>query len=77
MTQLVKYTCKELGNAQISCVMIGSEPWFKAKDIAQILKHTNTTKALKDHVDDEDRRKYDDLVRCAPSELTVRADASI
>ena len=77
MTQLVKYTCKEFGNAQISCVMIGSEPWFKAKDIAQILKHTNTTKALKDHVDDEDRRKYDDLVHSAPSELTVRADASI
>ena len=57
--------------------MVRHEPWFKAKDIAQILKHTNTTKALKDHVDDEDRRKHDDLVHGAPSELMVRADASI
>ena len=77
MSQIVKYTCKELGKVEISCLMIGNEPWFKAKDITQILKHTNTTKALKDHVDDEDRHKYNDLVHGAPSEPTVRADASI
>ena len=77
MTQIVKYTCKELGKVDISCVMIGHEPWFKARDITQILKHTNTTKALKDHVDDEDKQKYIDLVHSAPSEPTVRADASI
>ena len=77
MTQIVKYTCKELGEVEISCLMRGNEPWFKARDITQILKHTNTTKALKDHVDDEDRQKYMDLVHNAPSELTVREDASI
>ena len=77
MTQIVKYTCKELGKVEISCLMIGHEPWFKARDITQILKHTNTTKALKDHVDDEDKQKYIDLVHSAPSEPTVRADASI
>ena len=77
MNQIIKYTCKELGKVEMSCVMIGTEPWFKAKGITQILKHTNTTKVLKDHVDDEDRQKYTDLVHNAPSEPTVRADASI
>ena len=67
MSQIVKYVCKELGIAQVSCTLVGSVPWFKAKDVAQILKHTNTTKALKDHVDDEDRRKCDELAHNGPT----------
>ena len=47
MSQIVKYTCKELGKVEISCLMIGNEPLFKAKDITQILKHTNTTDKTK------------------------------
>ena len=74
---IVKYACEELGHAQISRILVGNAPWFKAKDVVQILKHTNTAKALKDHVDDEDRRKYEDLAQNGPSEHTVRADASI
>jgi len=31
------------------------EPWFSAKDIASILGYKNTTKAIIDHVDEEDK----------------------
>ena len=77
MDRIVKYECEELGGAEISYAMAGGAPWFKAKDITCILKHTNTTKALKDHVDDEDRRKFDDLALDGPCERSVRWDASV
>ena len=31
------------------------EPWFVGKDVADILGYTNTAKAIRDHVDDEDK----------------------
>lgn len=31
------------------------EPWFIGKDMAEILGYTNTAKAIRDHVDDEDK----------------------
>lgn len=31
------------------------EPWFVGKDVAVILGHTNTSKAIHDHVDNEDK----------------------
>ena len=36
-------------------VEIDSEPWFVGKDVADILGYTNTAKAIRDHVDDEDK----------------------
>ena len=77
MNSIVKYSCAELAGAEISCVMVDGEPWFKAKDVTDILKHSNTTKALKDHVYDDDKRKYNQLVSHAPSEPVVRLDASV
>lgn len=32
-------------------------PWFVGKDVASILGYTNTRKAVRDHVDEEDRRE--------------------
>jgi len=77
MSSIVKYACDELSGAEISCVIVDGEPWFKACSITKILKHTNTTKALKDHVEDQDKQRYCDLVHNAPSEPGVRMDASI
>ena len=31
------------------------EPYFVARDIAEFLEYTNTTKAVRDHIDDEDK----------------------
>ena len=36
--------------------------WFRGKDIANALGYENTTKAIRDHVEDEDKRKMDELV---------------
>ncbi len=32
------------------------EPWFVAKDVAKILGYTNPQKAIRDHVDEDDKR---------------------
>lgn len=39
----------------IRTMEINNEPWFVGKDIADILEYTNTAKAIRDHVDDEDK----------------------
>lgn len=40
---------------QIRTVTINSEPYFVGKDVASILGYSNPQKALRDHVDEEDR----------------------
>lgn len=40
---------------QIRSLMIEDEPWFVGKDVAEILGYANASKALADHVDDEDK----------------------
>lgn len=37
------------------------EPWFVGKDVAEILGYTNPSKALADHVDDEDKLNNETL----------------
>lgn len=41
---------------EIRTIKINDEPFFVSKDVAEILGYSNTRKAIKDHVDDEDRR---------------------
>lgn len=41
---------------QIRVLKINNEPWFVGKDVATILRYSNTRKALIDHVDDEDKK---------------------
>lgn len=40
---------------QVRTIVKNSEPWFVGKDVADILGYTNTAKAIRDHVDDEDK----------------------
>lgn len=40
---------------KIRTLMINDEPWFVAKDVAVILEYTNPQKAVRVHVDDEDK----------------------
>ena len=35
--------------------------WFRGKTIAEILKYTNQRKAIRDHVDPEDRARLEEL----------------
>ena len=43
----------ELGSVRTLC--IDGEPWFVGKDVAEALGYTNPLKAIRDHVDDEDK----------------------
>ncbi len=40
---------------KVRTLVIDGEPWFVAKDITDILKYSNSRKAVIDHVDDEDK----------------------
>ena len=39
----------------IRILEINNEPWFVGKDVAEILGYTNPSKALADHVDEDDK----------------------
>ena len=41
---------------EVRTVVIDGEPWFVGKDVAQCLQYTNPQKAVRDHVDEEDRK---------------------
>ena len=41
---------------QLRGMTIEGEPWFVGKDVAQVLGYSNPPKAIRDHVDDEDKR---------------------
>lgn len=53
MNELKIFKNEEFG--EVRTVEIGGEPWFVGKDVADILGYTNTAKAIRDHVDDEDK----------------------
>lgn len=53
VTNVVVFNNPEFG--EVRTVAIDGEPWFVGKDVALILGYTNPQKALRDHVDDEDK----------------------
>ena len=46
---------------QVRTVTIDGEVWFVGKDVATILEYTNPSKALADHVDEEDKLNNESL----------------
>lgn len=53
MNELQVFKNQEFG--LVRTLTLNDEPWFVGKDVASILKYTNTTKAIRDHVDEEDK----------------------
>lgn len=53
MDKLEIFSSDDFGD--IRTTIIDGEPWFVSKDMADILGYTNTAKAIRDHVDDEDK----------------------
>ena len=53
MNDLRIFENKEFG--EIRTVVKDGEPWFVGKDVAEILGYTNPQKAVREHVDDDDR----------------------
>ena len=57
MEELKVFNNEELGEVRI--LDIDGEPWFVGKDVANLLGYTNPQKALRDHVDDDDKTQND------------------
>ena len=53
MNEMMAFNNPEFGSVRTVC--IDGEPWLVGKDVALILKYTNPQKAIRDHVDPEDR----------------------
>lgn len=53
MNEIQIFNNPEFG--EIRTLEINNEPWFVGKDIADVLGYTNPQKAIRDHVDDEDK----------------------
>lgn len=52
MNELQNFT---FDGSTVRTIAINNEPYFIGKDVADILGYTNTAKAIRDHVDDEDK----------------------
>ena len=59
MNNLQIFTSNEFGD--IRTMTINDEPYFVGKDVADILGYTNSSKALADHVDEEDKLNNESL----------------
>lgn len=53
MNELQVFKNQEFG--EIRTLAIKDEPWFVGKDVAEVLGYTNPQKALRDHIDEEDK----------------------
>ncbi|SFS08770.1 phage antirepressor KilAC domain-containing protein [Anaeromicropila populeti] len=53
MSELQIFNNAEFGS--IRTLMINDEPYFVGKDVAEILGYTNPQKAVRDHIDEEDK----------------------
>ena len=46
---------------ELLVIKCNDDVWFRGKTIAEILKYANQRKAIRDHVDPEDRARFDEL----------------
>ena len=59
MNEIKVFDSPEFG--QVRTIVINSEPWFVGKDVADILGYSNPSKALSDHVDEDDKLNNESL----------------
>ena len=46
---------------ELSVIKCKDDIWFRGKTIAEIVKYANQRKAVRDHVDPEDRARFNEL----------------
>lgn len=56
---------------QVRTVTINDEPYFVGKDVAKILRYSNTQRSVNAHVDSEDKRGYQISTPYGTQEMTV------
>lgn len=57
MTEITKFEHSEFG--ELRAIQIDDEIWFVGKDIAEKLGYSNTHKAIRTHIDNEDKKIVD------------------
>ena len=57
MNNLTVFNNENFGEVRV--VTIENEPWFVGKDVAIILGYSNPQKAIRDHVDEDDKTVND------------------
>lgn len=59
------------GSNEVRTLLINNEPWFVGKDVASVLGYADTKKALRTHVDDEDKNimSYEEFKGCQNAPL--------
>ena len=58
-------------------LVVLNEPWFRAKDVATLLDYKDTNQAIRVNVDDDDRRKLEELGVLSDSPLDYHTKTSI
>ena len=63
--------------SDVRTVMIDGEPWFAATDITKILGYKNCSKAIADHIDEEDKGKTKCSTAGGMQNLTVINESGV
>ncbi len=80
MNQIVKYVCDELNGAEISCVTVSGEPWFKSVDVREALgfeTKQSRNQALTSHVDCDDKQSFKNVVSQLQVNENIDLDGSV
>ena len=62
--------------SELSVIKCKDEIWFRGKAVAEILRYTNQRKTIRDHVDPEDRARFNELygrMNCSPLKNTPKS----
>ena len=54
MTQIQTF---QNASFKVQCVCVSGEPWFRGRDVATVLGYANTTKAIINNVEEDDKQK--------------------
>ena len=58
MTQIQTF---QNASFKVQCVCVSGEPWFRGRDVATVLGYANTTKAIINNVEEDDKKKMEEL----------------
>lgn len=75
MNEMQIYNNPEFG--AIRTIERNGEPWFVGKDVAQALGYTNPQKAVRDHVDEEDRGVNEMDTPSGRQEMTIISESGL
>ena len=68
MNQISNFECPYIENVQISCMMVGSEPWFKGLDVVRALEYKQPRNTLSNQVPPKFKSSFEQLL--------IRSDAN-